>query len=531
MKKKHIKNLHMEDIKKELRTENSINFHQSNKPQDIEMENQSSRFFHHNNIDQDEKNSKIFDFFSINNKDNSNDIDISENFDDNTSNNDSNIYSINKYNQIFNNDEEIELKSENNNSNKYINNNINNNIENDINNYLYDKGELTRNNKVYDISKKNLINVININPIFNIYPENNQSNKINIGVNDNNKTDEKIGMNEIINKNLFNFDNNNVNNIPRKVNQDQIQLILHNIDIILSFLTSFKGSIFLQNFLFMIDNVDISILTNTIFPHISKIMCLNYGNYFFQKLIKKLNAQQRLMIYQIIENNFLEIATDKSGTHSIQSLIETIETPLENLYLQKLLNKNLLLLINNENGYHIIMKLLLEVPENQRNNLNLFLLTNLDKIITCRYGAYCTSKFIINNSNLNLRFLLINNVKNNFKLFIFNKNSCEVIFLAIKKFGINNFEFIIQEIENNLPFLSLHPISYSFIVKFLTYLKMNEYYKFSNFIWNVYRNDNLIKTLCFYQNGNKLLKKFIEYSNNTQKSYIKAKIKFIKKSS
>ena len=228
-------------------------------------------------------------------------------------------------------------------------------------------------------------------------------------------------MNEIINKNAFNIDNCNDGIIPKKLNKNQIQLIIHNIDIILSFLTNFKGSIFLQNFLLMIDKVDIAILINTIFPHISKIMCLNYGNYFFQKLIKKLDVQQKLMIYQIIENNFLEIATDKSGTHSIQSLIEAIETPLENLYLQKLLNQNMLLLINNENGYHIIMKLLLEIPENQRNNLNLFLLTNLDKIITCRYGAYCTSKFIINNSNMNLRFLLINNIKNNLKLFIFNK--------------------------------------------------------------------------------------------------------------
>jgi hypothetical protein len=280
----------------------------------------------------------------------------------------------------------------------------------------------------------------------------------------------------------------------------------------------------------MIDEIDISVLINTIFPHIRKIMCLNYGNYFIQKLIKKLNVQQRLTIFKLIENNFLEIATNKSGTHSIQSLIEAIETPLEKLYLQKLLNINMLLLINNENGYHIIMKLLLEIPENQRNNLNLFLLTNLDKIITNKYGAYCTSKFIINNVNLNLRLLLINRLKNSLKMFIFNKNSCEVIILAIKKFGINNFIFIIQEIENNLPFLSVHPTSYSFIDKILTYLKMNDYYKLSNLIWNVYKNNNLIKALCFYQNGNKLLKKFIEYSNNTQKYYIKTKLSLFIKS-
>jgi hypothetical protein len=513
----------MDIIKKEFRSENSIDLNQSNKSQDIKLENQNSRFFQYNNIDQDENDSKILNIFSMNNKDNSITIDISNNFDDNISNFDSNIFCNNKYGKIFNNDEEIEFKSD-----HSINISINNNINNNINNYLYNKEYLIKNNNVNTITQKNQINDIHFNPI-NVYSQNNKSDKINAGVNNNNRTNEKTRMNEIIIQNSFNIDDYYNYNVPKKLNKNQIQLIIHNIDIILSFLTSFKGSIFLQNFLFMIDEIDISVLINTIFPHINKIMCLNYGNYFIQKLIKKLNVQQRLTIFKLIENNFLEIATDKSGTHSIQSLIEAIETPLENLYLQKLLNQNMLLLINNENGYHIIMKLLLEIPENQRNNLNLFLLTNLDKIITCRYGAYCTSKFIINNSNMNLRFLLINNIKNNLKLFIFNKTSCEVIIQAIKKFGINNFEFIIQEIQNNLPFLSLHPISYSFVVKLLTYLKMNEYYKFSNIIWNVYRNDNLIKTLCFYQNGNKLLKKIIEYSNNTQKNYIKAKLNIIKK--
>ena len=511
----------MEDIKKDFIPEKSINLYQSNKSQDIKKDNKSYGFSKYINVDQEEKDSKIL----INNKVDSNVINKSEYSYINNSNFDPNFYSNNNYNKILNNDVKKELN--------FDNNNINNNIKNDINDYLINKKKFNIENNVNTITQNNPINIINYNQIFNVYPKNNQNDlNINIGANDNNQNNkETMGMNDIITKNLFSIDSSNEKNLPKKINKNQIQLIIHNIDVILSFLTSFKGSIFLQNFLFMIDKIDISILLNTIFPHISKIMCLNYGNYFIQKLIKKLNVQQRIKIYQIIDYNFLEIATDKSGTHSIQSLIESIETPLEKLYLQKLLNKNMLLLINNENRYHIIMKILLETPENQRNELNLFIITNLDKIITSRYGAYCTSKFIINNSNLNLRVLLINNIQNNLKLFIFNKNSCSVIILAIKKFGINNFEFIITEIQSNLPFLSLHPISYSFIIKILGYLKMNEYYKLSNLIWNVYRNDNLIKTLYFYHNGNKLLKKFIEYSNNTQKNYIKAKLNFIKKSS
>ena len=34
---------------------------------------------------------------------------------------------------------------------------------------------------------------------------------------------------------------------------------------------------------------------------------MEYGNYFIQKLIKKLNVQQRLEIYHAIDANFLNI--------------------------------------------------------------------------------------------------------------------------------------------------------------------------------------------------------------------------------
>ena len=64
-------------------------------------------------------------------------------------------------------------------------------------------------------------------------------------------------------------------------------------------------------------------------------MCLEYGNYFFQKFLKKLNLEQRLEIYKIIEPHFLEIATNKSGTHSIQSLIICINSPIEILVFDK----------------------------------------------------------------------------------------------------------------------------------------------------------------------------------------------------
>ena len=41
-----------------------------------------------------------------------------------------------------------------------------------------------------------------------------------------------------------------------------------------------------------------------------------YGNYFFQELIRKWDEKQRLNILQNIKNSFIQIWTDKKGTHS-----------------------------------------------------------------------------------------------------------------------------------------------------------------------------------------------------------------------
>ena len=410
--------------------------------------------------------------------------------------------SLNKDN---NNKQNLNINLNNKENPNYLNNyNMINNYYNNINNY-------TKN-----INRK--INNINNNKIMNIQNqlEGNSGESFNI---------------EIQNKSNINKINFKSNNTKKEyiINNKQKKLIIQNINVVLNLLSNYKGSIFLQNILLNMNSNEISLLFQTISPYICRIMCLDFGNYFIQKLIKNLNVQQRLDIYRIIDNHFLNIATNKSGTHSIQALIDSIQNPIEYLYFEKLLNKDMLLLFKNENGYHIIMKIILEVNENQRNNLNLFFIYNVEKIITNPYGAYCGTKFILYNSNLNLRVLLINNIKNNIKNLLFNKHSCLFIMLAIKKFGIDNFQFIIDEIKNNLSFLSLHPISNLFVTRLFKYLKSIEYNNITSIIWNIYRNDNLIKGLCSSRNGTILLKKIIEYSNSSQKRYIKDKIKYYKK--
>jgi hypothetical protein len=361
--------------------------------------------------------------------------------------------------------------------------------------------------------------VNHLNIFFNFHNNNNIEkdfvhNDNNIICNDNNI---KICKN---NKNFCSDNiNNNINQKPIFVKNNNFTS--NNINKLLNSLKTYKGSIIYQAFIDSInDEKELSSFFQSIIPHICQIMCLEYGNYFFQKLIKKLNIQQKLAIYQIIEPEFLVIATNKCGTHSIQSLMDIIETPFENLALNRLISKNMLLLFTDDNAYHIMMKMILDFPEEKRNILNLYLVTNTEKIIINCNGAFCINKFITNNKNLKLRSLLVENLKSNIRKLVFNKFSCINLLLILQTFGVEWGSFIIKEIENNFIVLSENPVSNVFISKVLEYLRKNNMTILTLLIWSLYKNIVLMNYLISNKNHKKLLNQIIEYSDNEQKNYL-----------
>ena len=404
-------------------------------------------------------------------------------------------------------------------------------------------------NNINDISTINNINcyntLINYNPKVNLNNSNNIIvNHLNIFFNFNSNNNNEYSNNDN-NENLFlsknyNIDcnnNKNINNICNNNKQfytnnnysnfDQNNciiknnnLFINNINKLINNLKSYKGSIICQSYIDSITGQnELSLFFQKIIPHLCQIMCQDYGNYFFQKLIKKLNIEQRLNIYQIIEPEFLVIATNKCGTHSIQSLIDIIETPLEHYALNKLISKNMLLLFTDDNAYHIMMKMILDFPEEKRNILNIYLVMNIEKIIINYNGAFCVNKFITYNKNLNLRKLLVENLQNNVKKFIFNKFSCIILLLVLQTFGIEWGGFIIKEIQDNFVVMSEHPTSNIFIIKVLEYLNNNNLLVLKLLIWSLYNNIALINYLISNKSHEKLLNQIIDYSDNEQKKY------------
>ena len=115
----------------------------------------------------------------------------------------------------------------------------------------------------------------------------------------NNNEEEKIFNNKInINNEFIKKEEENKNNI--KVHA-KINFFATDIQILIKQIKTYKGSIYLQNLLSLIDDSDIQKLLIKLSPNLTEVMCSHYGNYFIQKFFQRLNYQQRLFILNILK--------------------------------------------------------------------------------------------------------------------------------------------------------------------------------------------------------------------------------------
>ena len=345
---------------------------------------------------------------------------------------------------------------------------------------------------------------------------------------DNNLEEEEKNENE--NLVIFKNKRNNLDNFNQEKaknnleNQAKMNFFGTDIHILIKQMKTYRGSMYLQYLLTLLDNSDVEQLLLRLSPHLTEVMCSHYGNYFIQKFFQKLNYHQRLFIFSIIQNNFLDICIDKSGTYSIQSLIDTIKTPFEEKIIENLLYKNLLLLFCNENSHHIIQKIIIDYPEYKRDFLNNFLLGNLNKICTNLYGSLCVIKFIIMNSNLYIRFQLIRAIQSMFFNLILNRYGCSIIFFLLEKYGIEYCYFVIEFIKQNFEFLLNQPNSIILIEKVLNYMYKYVNNEFNDIVWKIIKNEKILYILIEKDLCNRILTFIIKTLNSEQKDLIKKTI-------
>ena len=342
---------------------------------------------------------------------------------------------------------------------------------------------------------------------------------------------EEEEKNEKDNYTIFNNKRNNIQIPIEEQNKNNLEIqakmnfFATDIQILIKQMKSYRGSMYLQYLLTLLNDYDIEKLLLRLSPNLTELMCSHYGNYFIQKFFLRLNYQQRLYIFNIIQNNFIDICIDKSGTYSIQALIDSIKTPFEEKIMENLLNKNLLLLFCNENSHHIIQKIIIDYPEYKRDFLNNFILGNLNKICTNLYGSLCLIKFIIMNNNLFIRFKLIKSIQYLFYNLVLNRFGCSIIFFLLEKYGIEYCYFIIEFIKQNFEFLISQPNSVILIEKVLSYVYKYVNNDFNEIVWMIIKNEKILQILIEKESSNKILYFINKTINNEQKEIFRKKLK------
>ena len=129
-----------------------------------------------------------------------------------------------------------------------------------------------------------------------------------------------------------------------------------------------------------------------------------YSNYFCLKLFSFLNSNDRMIVINILSNNFIELATNKISTYPFQCIIENLSSTNERTTLiktiipsQKKVSKNndsIITLAVNTYGTHVIVKLLTYFPTHLMNPIIIHLINNFSFLATDANGV-CTIKKLV----------------------------------------------------------------------------------------------------------------------------------------
>jgi hypothetical protein len=341
----------------------------------------------------------------------------------------------------------------------------------------------------------------------NHYNNNHSNNKIDIinGNNDNNNH-PNININ-IINGNI---DNNKelsdseidllfsqLYNLPKDICLFLYIINKKGVSYFINLIKTIKGSKYLQNILFINSpkSIEIDCITKIICFKGKEIMCDYYGNYFLQKFFPFCNNKHRIEILYSIRNDFINIANNICGNHSLQCLISFQNTKEEKEMIRIYIQNNLKDLCFGENSSHVIATIIKTLKESERQYINNFIIQNLLALCFDSNGI-CIIKAFINNIENSFYIKIIISIceKETTKLTL-NQFGNFVIQEIIKYFGYNYSKNIINTLINNIVKFSISKFSSNAIDFLLEYLSKKYFQLFCKTIKKIFLKEHIFKEM------------------------------------
>lgn len=106
------------------------------------------------------------------------------------------------------------------------------------------------------------------------------------------------------------------------------------------------------------DGEAVQVIMSEIIPHVAELMTDQYANFLVQKLFDIMPHDVRYNVAQVAAPHIAHIALTPHGTFSVQKLIETIATREEMEVIRESLNHDVVRLVKDVHGNHVIQKVL-----------------------------------------------------------------------------------------------------------------------------------------------------------------------------
>jgi hypothetical protein len=205
-----------------------------------------------------------------------------------------------------------------------------------------------------------------------------------------------------------------------------------------------------------------------------------------------------LDIYKYIKPNFIKIANDICGNHSLQCLILLQNSKEERKIIKECVINNLPFLCYNQKSSHVIQKIVRAIKEKDRGYINNFIINNNISLCLDANGICIIKEFMNNIKNKYFMNCIINSFEINLDVLCSHKYGNFGIQEAIKIFGYYQCFRIIKNLINNILVYASKKYSSNVIIFLFNYLKNNYFCKLLKVIKIIF-ND---KYICINNNYN-----------------------------
>ena len=285
-------------------------------------------------------------------------------------------------------------------------------------------------------------------------------------------------------------------------------------------LKTHKGSRQLQKII--INNTplkkEIDQIVNIINIDIKDIFCDYYGNYFLQKFFHFCSLEQRLLIYKNIKSNFLQISNDICGNHSLQCLIQLLNSKEEEELIKECISNNLYNLSLGSNSSHVIQKIISVIKENNREYINNFMISNLMDLCLNSNGICVVKEFINKTKNPFYILSIVSVFEIDINKLTYNQFGNFGIQEAIKMFGENYCGKIINKLIEYIIAFSISKFSSNVVDFLIDYLSKNNFIKFCEILTKMFLNDENLDILLKNKFANYVLENSLIIVNNIDNS-------------